>query len=1478
MTWQKVTRSPFFSYGVAVIAVLLAFLIMLMLDPWVSMVKSPFLLFLGAIVISAWYGGLKPGLLASFLSVILSHYFFLEPLYTFGLTLSEGIRIGLYFLQGVIVSLICEALRKAKRQAEVNLLKFKVSEERFRLALSNSNLCIFQQNQDLKYLWIHTSEGQVSPEEIIGKSDYDLFSQPEAQQLTAIKKRAIHSRQPLREEVCLTFGANPHYYELFIQPIASFDEQICGITCVAVDITERKHFEQQLHSATQQSSQILESLTDAFFALDQTWQFTYVNRHFEEISEHTREDLLGECIWDVFPEMRQSVFYEEFSLVFEQNLPISIEAINPINPEQWIEARAYPSAEGLCVYWQDITLRKETETERNQLLEREKTARAAAELMQQRLAFLDTASTILAGSLDYPTTLQTVVNLIVPDLADLCGLDILQEDRSVNPLIALKAKDQQEEELVRHFTRLYPLDLNDNHHPITRVFQTGLPETLYQITDEDYQAIAKDPQHLHYLRQLGMKSSICVPLKAHEEVFGVMTLALTKTERSYNDDDLRLALELGRRVGLAIENSRLHHQLQQATRQQQDSLTLLEAVIQQMPAGLAIVESKTGRIILQNDQLRQILGNRPLSTELLENYHHLYEVYHPNGHPYKIEELPLMRSRQQGEVVKSEEMLLVWTDGTQKTLLVDSSPIVNSQGEIEVAVATIYDITDYKQVVTDLKNRQEQLRLAVEGANLGMWNYDLLSGELIWSNRCKKMFGIAANTQISYEVFINALHPEDRLRVDQAVQHSISQRQNYDIEMRTQWPDGSLHWVRSIGHAYYNNEGVAHRMAGVVLDITGQKQAQEALRKSEERFRVAQELSLDGFTVLKSIRNQSGEIIDFEWTYVNPTAAKILRSQINDLIGKRLLEILPDNQSNSELFKRYVQVVETANSHDLELYYDSDEIVGWFRNMAVKLEDGVAVSFSDITERKQAEETLRENEQRLNIALKTAKLGSWHLDLSTMELFTSAQYKANFGLATDADLSYTTLFRLIHPEDRGYVSQMVQHAINTHTDYEAEYRSIWPDGSIHWINSQGCVLYSNTGIPLRIVGVNLDITGRKQAQEEQKRLLEREKLAREEAERVNRIKDEFLAVLSHELRSPLNPILGWAQLLRSGSFDKANQNKALEIIERNAKLQAQLIEDLLDVSRILRGKLSLNVTQLNLFFPIQGAIETVRLSAQAKSIEIKTNLATDVVQISGDAGRIQQIVWNLLSNAIKFTPEGGQIEIGLEQVNHQAQITVKDSGKGIDPQFLPHVFEHFRQADSTTTRKFGGLGLGLAIVRHLVEMHGGTVSAYSAGENQGSTFIVQFPLLKDQSNKIKPEIIDPFLFSVTQSALKGIRILAVDDDPDMRDYVTYVLEQSGAEVKVAGSANEALNILSHFKPDILLSDVGMPKIDGYRLLRQIRSLFPESNQTIPAIALTAYAGEYNQRQALAAGFERHLSKPVEPEQLIKAIVDLINLN
>jgi signal transduction histidine kinase/CheY-like chemotaxis protein len=391
------------------------------------------------------------------------------------------------------------------------------------------------------------------------------------------------------------------------------------------------------------------------------------------------------------------------------------------------------------------------------------------------------------------------------------------------------------------------------------------------------------------------------------------------------------------------------------------------------------------------------------------------------------------------------------------------------------------------------------------------------------------------------------------------------------------------------------------------------------------------------------------------------------------------------------------------------------------------------------------------------------------------------------------------------------------------------------------------------------------------------RLYELSQTERSRVEAATRAKDEFVAMVSHELRTPLNAILGWIRLIRSGSLDESKREHAFEVIERNAKAQRQLVADLLDISRVITGKLRINPSQLELRDVIDMAIEGIRLAADAKRIELEVVIEGDSSLMRGDADRLQQVVWNLLSNAVKFTPKNGRVHVRLRRIDSDLELTIADNGEGIAPEFLPHVFDSFRQADSSAARVHGGLGIGLSIAKHIVELHGGSIEARSSGPSAGSTFVVRLPISPLVSTTVGVSRV-PATTRTSWPSLptgqEGARVLVVDDEPDARDLVAYVLETCGMEVRVAASVAEALTILDSYTPHVIISDIGMPEEDGYSLIRSIRTLPAEDKKNIPAIALTAFARNEDRTRALVAGFNLHMAKPVEPGALVRAVVDL----
>lgn len=412
---------------------------------------------------------------------------------------------------------------------------------------------------------------------------------------------------------------------------------------------------------------------------------------------------------------------------------------------------------------------------------------------------------------------------------------------------------------------------------------------------------------------------------------------------------------------------------------------------------------------------------------------------------------------------------------------------------------------------------------------------------------------------------------------------------------------------------------------------------------------------------------------------------------------------------------------------------------------------------------------------------------------------------------------------------------------------------------------------SGLGEPLCYISIKRDITARKRTEEKLAQLLVRERTARADAEKANRLKDEFLATLSHELRTPLNAVIGWSRILKSGRLDSESSIHAIEVIERNAWAQKQIIEDILDVSRVITGKLQLHLGPVDLVSVVNAALDAVRPALEAKEIRIETSYQQGLKAIAGDADRLQQVVWNLLSNASKFTPSGGVVGVRVTQDKTYAAIEVSDTGPGIAPEFLPHVFERFRQADGSTTRTHGGLGLGLAIVRHLVELHGGLIGVENGSSRKGAVFTVKLPL---PSTELSLESVPPALplqDRLTEVDLQDVRILVVEDELDALDLLTIDLAEHGAKVRGAASAAQALELLRGEEFDLLISDIGMADTDGYNLIKQVRNLEGEQGEHIPAIALTAYARTQDRVRAIAAGYNTHVAKPVEIRELVTVV-------
>ncbi|MDX2097682.1 MAG: PAS domain S-box protein, partial [Leptolyngbyaceae cyanobacterium bins.59] len=737
-------------------------------------------------------------------------------------------------------------------------------------------------------------------------------------------------------------------------------------------------------------------------------------------------------------------------------------------------------------------------------------------------------------------------------------------------------------------------------------------------------------------------------------------------------------------------------QVETALRQ---SETILKSFFASSPIGMVFFD-RNFRYVYANDALAAINGI-PLSEHLGRTIREVLPQWAPIVEPIFRQvmdtQLPLLSQEVVGATYPRDFV---------RHCLVNFFPVCLPDGEVIGLGVTDLDITERRQAEEALRQSEERLRLAMEGAQMGTWDVDLITGKAIWSNYHFTMLGYQPTPtgEASEILWFDRIHPEDRERVAQEWQQSRQERRFYRAEYRVMRADnGHIAWLAALGSFTYDQSGVAVRSIGVLFDISDRKQTEMALLAQEERYRYilkAVDISIweEDFSEVKAAIDQlkATGVQDFRQYFTDhpefvQQAVGMVRLQDVNQASLQLFGA----QSKAELLNSLQQIFtpETQDVFVEELLAIAAEETRFAAETVVQTLQGellhvwcslsfpppsepyerVIVSLLDISDRKQAEAALQQNEQRYRCLAESIPQLVWTANVQGILLDVNQRWTTYTGL-TLAQVQLQGWEAVVHPEDLAPLTEQWALAQQNGTQYQAEGRMRRVDGVYRWHLHQAIPMKDDQGQVIQWFGTATDIEEQKQLEYQRIHLLQQEQTARESAEKANRIKDEFLAVLSHELRSPLNPILGWARLLQTRKFSEAGTQKALETIERNAKLQTQLIDDLLDVSRILRGKMLLNTSEVNLEYVIDAAIETTRLAAEAKNILVQKAIVGDVGLISGDAGRLQQVMWNLLSNAVKFTPNGGFIEIRLEQVNTHAQIQVRDTGKGITPAFLPHVF------------------------------------------------------------------------------------------------------------------------------------------------------------------------------------------------------------
>ncbi|MCC3460385.1 MAG: PAS domain S-box protein [Microcoleus sp. PH2017_11_PCY_U_A] len=938
------------------------------------------------------------------------------------------------------------------------------------------------------------------------------------------------------------------------------------------------------------------------------------------------------------------------------------------------------------------------------------------------------------------------------------------------------------------------------------------------------------------------------------------------------------------------------------------------------------------------------------------------------------------------------------SDGSRFPILIGAG---NLQGCTDKGAFFVLDITDRKQAQNQIRENEIRIRRQLAELDL-VYNTTPVGLSFVDTNlryvRMNECLAAINGRTIADHIgrTVREAIPEIADMVEPIYRQVLAaQTPVLDLEIKAatlQQPGVVRDWQVSF-YPVIDESGTLLGVSSVVAEITDRKQAKRVMQQSEAIFRRLFESNIFGV----AIGDFTGRI-----AYANDCLLNMVGYTRSDVLSGQMRwdrMTPPEYLHLDALAAGELRATGVATPFKKE-YIRKDGsrvpiLMGGTTLCPDKGEPETIVGFYiDLTEIARVEAELKNNQERLQIAQQAGKIGTFEWNVQTGSVACTPELEALYGLQAGGLNSYETWLEMVHPDDRAFTEQQVQAAAASGEELNIEYRICRPDKSAGWIACRARVFQDDRGLPLRAIGVNVDISDRKQAEEarsqinqtlealiracplaitvfsaddgivkmwnpaaerifgwseseavgqfvpsvppdkreefraklkgiraghaiagmetqrqrkdgssidiglwatpvrdgngnincmsivadisdrkqveaELAQLLDREQAARAEAEAINRQKDEFLATLSHELRTPLNAILGWAQMLRGRPYTEDSLASGLEAIERQSRVQAQLVEDLLDVSRIIQGKLVLKPGWFVMRKTLEVALDSVCFAAQAKSVNISSEFDPAVSLMWGDAQRLQQVVSNLLTNAVKFTPSGGTVEVRLEALAvanspspNFVQITVSDTGKGISAEFLPYVFDRFRQADGSITRADSGLGLGLAIVRHLVELHGGTVRAESPGKDKGATFTVMLPLKqrRSQQQQLREE---RQLAAVSPGNLAGLKVLVVDDEPDNRDFLVVALQQLGATAMAAASAVEAIDILQQSPPDILVSDIGMPIEDGYSLIRKVRSSEADKIKRLPAVALTAYASEQDRHRAIEAGYDEHLAKPID---------------
>jgi PAS domain S-box-containing protein len=1184
---------------------------------------------------------------------------------------------------------------------------------------------------------------------------------------------------------------------------------------------------------------VLDSITDGVACFDREGRYTYINPAGAKLLNHRVETLVGQYLWDVFPESLGSSFYRGYHRALAEGRTIELEADCPPLTKPF-KVQFYPQGEGLCAYFRERgdgaeSARMERHQERDFLA-------AVVNAIPNLVVIFDRQGRIVSFNQACETTtgysfaevqgMYIWERLVVPE--EIESIKRVFENLRSTGMPNEYINDWVTKDGDRRAIAWSNTVLRDPQGEMEYIIGTGLDisdryaaEAALRQSTERFRIAAENTSDLIY--EWEMATGRVDWFGNIDEQLGYEAGAFARTRQAWLD---RIHPSDRDRV----ENARQRHlqtrepfdeeyQIQRADgiylywsdrgtalwndqgrpykwigattditlRQwaQSEIIKLnrtlkrrvkeLQTLLKFIPIGIAISEDPHCERIRFNSVLADNLG---ISSPVLSHFNPLpearadgFKLYH-NGRELAPEEFPMRYAATHQVEVLEFEVDAIYEDGRTIEFLTYAAPILDEEGQTRGSVGAFVDITHRKQIEEALRHGEELYRSLAE-ALPQMIFLCTPGGKLEYCNPSGVNYLGLSLEQILRRSPLEWIHPSDRAEAVAHWRNAIATETAYEIEVRLQRSDGLYRW-----HTLRMNAitGVGARLLkwlGTATDIEDRKRSQQ-----QERF-------------LAKASSVLANSLDYQTTL--DSLAHLTVPSIADWCA---IDVIDKNGTSERL----------------------------------------AVAHTDPSKEELAQELYRRYPPKKEATMGQANV----IRTGQSELYPHIPDSVLVEAASDA-------------EHLGILRELRLNS-GMCVPIKARGRTL---GTITFVREAGSRSYDRT-----------DLIMAEKLAHRAAIALDNARLYRE-AQDANRLKDEFLATLSHELRTPLNSILGWAQILRNRRLSEEKMGLALETLERNARLQFQLIEDLLDVSGIITGKLRLNVTSVSLYQAIEEAIESVRPAAEAKQIQLRTELDRHAGPVSGDRDRLQQIVWNLLSNAIKFTPPEGCVTVILEQFQTSIQIRVIDTGQGIKPEFLPYVFDRFRQGDSSSTRAYNGLGLGLAIVRHLTELHGGIVSADSPGLGQGAMFTVELPLMprcelpdRNESHFLS---LEPFPELNSTTSLEGVRVLVVDDEADTRSLLTLVLEECGAKVHAAASVRQSLIAIRQFSPQVLISDIAMPEEDGYTLIRHIRRMELSEGGYLPAAAVTAYARSEDRTRALKAGYDIHLPKPVDTAELIAVV-------